>query len=288
MFGTNPHGVTVGHGLWLADDGSVHHYIFGFQFQDLPQGFSSVGVDPYLRWIKGTASVANSSYYGHMHDMFGTWLPAWNLHFSSLTAGDGGCPSGMGHPYCNTPGPTSYDPNPSPWYLVSQWAYWPSPTTPFTAASGVAYPKIVVNFEMHEPTVEGKPLLLQLNGTMQAGWYYNYFSINASVSGTQGTTTFTGTQPQTQTTTNTTTSNKPQACKSPNATSNGNGWCTITTTTTQTITVSRTFGFVYPASVSATVSTTPLTPTNEVLSNPFPVQATAEIQATGAFLVGSS
>ena len=194
----------------------------------------------------------------------------------------------MGHPYCNTPGPTSYDPNPSPWYLASQWAYWPSPTTPFTAASGVAYPKIVVNFEMHEPTVEGKPLLLQLNGKMQAGWFYNHFSINASVSGTQGTTTFTGTQTQTETINHAAPSHSPTACAKPNATPTGNGWCTVTTTTQQTVTVSHTFNFVYPATVSATVSTTQLSPTQKVTSNQFPVQATVKIQATGAFLVGSS
>ena len=285
VVGTNPHGATVENGLWLAADGSVHHYIFGFKIQ-LPPNVSSVGVDPYLQWIKGTASVASRPYYDHKHDMFGTWLPAWNLHFSSLTAGDGGCPSGMGHPYCNTPGPTSYDPNSSPWYLVSQWAYWPI-NAPYTAAKDNGYPKIVVDFEMHEPTVEGKPLQLQLNGEMEAGWFYNHFSVNASVSGTQGTTTFTGKQPQTETINKTAPSKSKSTCAENHATMR-NGWCTITTTSTQIIWEHQTFNFVYPATVSATVSTTQLSPTQKVTSSPFPVQATADIQARGAFLAGSS
>ena len=284
VVGTNPYGGTVQNGLYLAADGSVHHYVFGFKIQ-LPPSVSSVGVDPYLRWEGGTASVANSSYYGHLHDMFGTWLPAWNLHFSSWSAGSGPCVSGN-HPYCNTPAATSSNYGWSWWYLASEWASGANP--PINWAHPVVPAKEIVDFEIHEPTVAGAPLQLQLNGKMQAGWFYNYFSINATVSGTQGTTSFTGTQPQTQTITTTSTSHSPKTCASPNATPNGNGWCTVTTTTQQTTTVSQTFSFVYPATVSATLSTTQLTPTNEVLSNPFPVRVTADIQARGAFLAGSS
>jgi hypothetical protein len=283
LFGTNPHGVTLANGFELDDDGSVHHYVFGFQFK-LPQGFSSVGVDPYLRWEGGTASIANITDYPYLHDMWGQWLPAWDIHFSSLTAGDGACSSALGHPYCNSPGVTSNDPNWSPWALASQWAYWPSSTAPATYASGVAFPKIVADFEIHEPTVVGMPIELQLNGTMQASWFYNHFSISATVSGTTGNTSFSGTQPETETTTNTTTSNNKKTCASPNATPNGNGWCTITTTGTQTITVSQTFGFVYPASVSLSPSVSALSPGPAHTSAPFPVQATADIQGIGAFL----
>ena len=245
-------------------ESSYCKYHHGFKIQ-LPPNVSSVGVDPYLRWIRGTAFVTNSSYYGHFHDMFGTLLPAWNLHFSSYSAGETSCPSGR-HPYCNTPSVRSSNDNPSKWHLASEWASYPSP--PINWQHPPVSPKEIVNFEIHEPTVAGIPLQLELKGTMQAGWFYNYFSINASINGTQGYTHFTATN--TQTTTNTTTSNKKQACASPNATPNSNGWCTITTTSTQTFTVTHRFTFLHPATVSATLGTTQLTPTNEVLLRWFP------------------
>ncbi len=283
VVGTNPYGGTAQHGLYVVDDGAVHHYVFGFKIQ-LPPSVSSVGVDPYLRWEGGTASVANISQYGHLHDMFGNLLPAWNLHFSSFSAGETSCPSGR-RGYCNTPSSTSSNYGWSGWYLASEWASGANP--PINWAHPVVPAKEIVDFEIHEPTVAGAPLQLQLNGKMQAGWFYNYFSINASVSGTQRTTTFTGTQPQTETIEKTAPSKSKSACAENHATMR-NGWCTITTTSTQINTISQIFDFVYPATVSATVSTTQLTPTNEVLSKPFPVRVTADIQAKGAFLVGSS
>jgi hypothetical protein len=199
------HGVTKGNGLWLIDSGAVSHYVFAWQL-DLPQGAPTVGLDPYLRWLGGTASVANDNYYYTMHNMFGVIEPTYGLHFSAATPGVP-CPEPFSG-YCQAPshsGSTT-DPYETGWYLASQWQYWPSPTTYWVAAClnyiaiaingcsnntvgtdvahpatlGRAAPKIVVDFESHIPTVQGTPLLLQLTGKMQAAWFYNHFGLNLS------------------------------------------------------------------------------------------------------------
>jgi hypothetical protein len=161
---------------YISWDGAVHHYVLGFGFTNLP--FSSVGIDPFLRWEGGYTTIANSGFYGHMHNMYGMILPAWNIHFSHYSQGTNGICDSSSPAYCLPRGAIEYN-GWSPWTLLSNWAApWPSPwMQPWRAGST---PKIVVDFESHIPTIAGIPMRLQLHGTMQADWSYTHFSIQAS------------------------------------------------------------------------------------------------------------
>lgn len=296
------HGVTGGNGMWLSSDGSLHHYIFGWHLA-LPQGAPTVGIDPYLQWQGGTARITN---YPAYHSMWGVWPPTYGLHFSTATAGSFSAAACNGYPPgLNTHGAAGVaDWRYSPWFLVSQWAYWPSRTSVWQTACHT--PKIVIDFSEHIPTVVGTPMLLQLNGKMQAAWFYNHFglSVTAGFTTPQGQTTFqvppweetsnsssctvTSSQKAVKSSSSTTTSGNSTTTTSVSSSPvTGGGFNVTTCTSTSTlVALDNTLPFLYPAGVTATIAPTGFIPGPVHQSASFPVHATAHIVAVYAHLVG--
>lgn len=283
------HGATVGNGLQLADDGSVHHYVFGW-YLALPQGAPTVGIDPYLQWLGGSAVITN---YPQTHNMFGLIQPTYGIHFSDATPGlSQSCPAQFypGQPISHS---WATDNAVSNWFLASQWQSWPTGSV-WTAACDT--PKIVVDFEVHIPTVDGDPMQMALGGYMRAAWYYNHFglSLDANSSFVQGQTTI-PVPPWEETTTTTNTITKSvTVCQTSGGGltvisctgKNGNFLEVVQTTTSVTTPLNNTTTFYFPAGITAPViAMTGLVPGNVHVSSPFPVHATAHIAATYSHLI---
>lgn len=295
------HGATTGNGMWLSSDGSLHRFVFGWHLA-LPQGAPTVGIDPYLQWQGGTARIAN---YAAYHSMWGVFPPTYGLHFSTATPGSGSEAACNGYlPSQNVHGSAgATDGRYSPWFLVSQWDYWPSRTAVWQAACHT--PKIVIDFATHIPTVQGNPMLLQLTGMMKAAWFYNHFGLTVTAAFTQpqGQTTFqVPPWEETSNSSSCTTSFSKQPVSSSSSTSasgnqtttitvsstpaNGGGFNVATCTSTSTLLVlNNTLPFLYPAGVTATISSTGFVPGPVHQTAAFPVHATAHISAVYAHVV---